>query len=93
MPKKDISRIGGLISDFKLSSIIKTDVLDQLEKKIGTIRVSHIHIDVLDNDGKDIEDIVLIYRNNKERKENIATLLCDSPKTFDKVIEVIEEKC
>ncbi|MHB1440519.1 MAG: hypothetical protein ACYCSO_09930 [Cuniculiplasma sp.] len=91
MSKKEIKEIGGLISGFSISSILNQEIVKEIEKILGHVMVSHIHLDVVDENGKDVEDIILLYRSKKERKERTATLLCDNPTTFSKLIDVIDK--
>ena len=91
MTKREIQQIGGLIPNFSLDSLLANKLVTAIEKKIGHLSVSHIHLDITDDKGKDIDNVLLIYRTKKERKENTATLLCDRPETFNELVSIIEK--
>ena len=91
MAKREVQQIGGLIPKFSIDSLLVSKLVAEIEKKIGHLSVSHIHLDITDDKGKDIDNVLLIYRTKKERKENMATLLCDKPETFKELVSIIEK--
>lgn len=89
MAKKRVEEIGGLIHGLSLASLLNEDLLKTLEEEFGHVTVSQIHIDLLDDKGKDVEDVLLLYRSRKERSNETVTLLCDKPSTFKRMVEVV----
>ena len=91
MAKKEVKEIGGVISNFSLNTLLDKKIVAEIEKKIGHLVVSHVHIDILDEKGKDIENLLFLYRTNKERKDKLATVLCDKPETYKELLGIIQD--
>lgn len=91
MAKKEVKEIGGVISNFSLNTLLNTEIVAEIERKIGNLVVSHVHIDILDEKGKDIENLLFLYRTNKERKDKLATVLCDKPETYKELLGIIQD--
>jgi hypothetical protein len=90
MVKRGVEEIGGMIHGLSLNTLLNKEFIEDLEKKFGHITISHIHIDLLDDNGEDVEDVLLLYRSREERKDKTVTLLCDKPSSFKKMVDVVK---
>ena len=87
MVKRGVEEIGGMIHGLSLKTLLNKELLEDLDEKYVLITISHIPIDLLDDNG---EDVLLLYRSREERKDKTVTLLCDKPSLFKKMVDAVK---